>query len=262
MIIILPIIVLMIALSVLIAFGALALAMGAAALAANSAGESHNSRRIKALMLVGGALSFGLIWYALGPIDQEEFLSGIDYLLKAAVAMMAAALVMGVAGIFLRVSIYLVKRRSVGGHVSVTSMLGLAGAGLAIGGLAVLSIGSSIGAFNYSLQARTLPDTHPGYSRQNPDSPQRHHYDAAQRPSAMPSETHYSKGDLTDVHSAPEQSSRVVTTLSQGDCVAVVGSANDDFYEIRIWEGQAVRSGFVGKFDIRKLRSNQGCSRR
>jgi hypothetical protein len=92
-----------------------------------------------------------------------------------------------------------------------------------------------------------LHESHAGHIRQNPDAPQRHHYDSSTRPEAMPSETHYIKGDLTEIFELPDSSSTVQFRLNQGDCLAVTGSANSDFYNVSIWDTQAVLTQALSK---------------
>lgn len=108
-----------------------------------------------------------------------------------------------------------------------------------------------------------LHESHPGFARQEPDAPQRHHYDPNTRPENMPSETHYIKGDRTSIHSAADFNSSVQFTLNQGDCVAVTGRPTDAFYAVSVWgQNNQVTTGYVDAWEVRKLRPNQGCNPR
>lgn len=132
----------------------------------------------------------------------------------------------------------------------------------AVPGLLLLTVGG-LGLEHYLKQPgpSQYPDTHAGHSRQDPDAPQRHYYDPSALSDEMPSETHYAKGDLTKIFSAPDTNANVALTLDQGDCIAVIGLAsNNQFFEVKAMSTQGVIiDGYVDKFRVRQLRPNHGC---
>jgi hypothetical protein len=259
---IVPIFIAIIALAILLTVLALTIALKTANIAANASPQAGNPKQVKALMVGAGIITFFISWYAMGPIDTEAFMSGLTYIWKATFAALAAAIVMGVAAIISRAFVFFKYQRNQNSQETHTSVIAVISCGLAIGAITAVLIGNSIGPLYSPPKDRTLENSHPAHSRPDPNAPKRHHYDPSTRPQNMPSETHYAKGDLTRILSAPDPSSKVLWTLNQRNCLAVTSRPTDKFYEVKIWGQQnTVLTGYVEKLKVRKLRQNQGCSR-
>lgn len=104
-----------------------------------------------------------------------------------------------------------------------------------------------------------LPDTHAGYGRAEPGAPKKHFYDPNSRSNKghLP-ETHYVKGDLTEVFVKPDGASDVTIKLSQNTCVAVTKKVNDEWAKVYVREHPGEET-YIRRTQMRKLRPNQGC---
>lgn len=125
MIVILPLILAMIALALLLTVGALALAAGATNAALNLTNDKTRSNKVKPIMIIGGLISFVIVWFQLGPVDSGGIDGPVESIFKVAISALAGAITVFCAALFLRGVVFTQNTETLSDHLTAFAVVGV-----------------------------------------------------------------------------------------------------------------------------------------
>lgn len=139
MAIILPLVIVLLVLAIILALGAIAFAMSVSNVALQSIDAPSDTKKIKSILIIGGLIAFAIAWITVGSVDNDSFEGIFDYGFKVAICAMAAAIVLCIAAVIIKLVTYLNHRK----HISIQEInqaLINASVGGLIAGYAILAI--------------------------------------------------------------------------------------------------------------------------
>ena len=143
MAIILPVVIGFMVLALILALGAITLAMSASNAALQSIDATPETTKIKTILIVGGLIAFAIAWATVGSINNKSFEAIFDYVFKIAICAMAAAIVLCIAAVIIKLVTYLNHRELISIQDINQTLINASVGGLIVGYAILAIIGST-----------------------------------------------------------------------------------------------------------------------